>query len=148
MAELTVPQDRLPPGCELAASSFKNGGRGTGGFWPGLPIPTNPWTGTERRMVATIRSQMDGTPFSLPLADGVEEAYAAIYSQGDQESIVVYALRFAGTAAGPAQPPGYESGPVVQRVPRIQVGPITVVLSGERAECSYAVESYLRSLAR
>ncbi|MQA28374.1 MAG: hypothetical protein GEU82_00845 [Luteitalea sp.] len=163
LQDLTVPQARLPAGCSLAPiAAATDHDVARGGLWAGLPIPTNPWIGTERRLVATIRSRIDGPPrapdgpplagraasrYFLQSADGVEEAYAAIYRQPEPELIVVYALRFA-VAGKDVDRPRYEIGPKVQTAPRIEFGPITVVVSGERGECSYAVESYLRSLDR
>lgn len=92
--DLTVPTDRLPTGCALspAASLPLDGKRVRTGLWAGLPIAMNPWTGTDRPLIASIRERMDGptlTPDGPPptarelsryrsrLADGVEEAYAA-----------------------------------------------------------------------
>jgi hypothetical protein len=62
--DLTVPPDRLPAGCTLSPSDsvHLDGNRIRGGLWAGLPIASNPWTGTDRPIVAFIRERMDGPP--------------------------------------------------------------------------------------
>lgn len=158
MNDLTVPQDRLPAGCTLSptASVRLDGNRVRGGLWAGLPIPINPWTGADSRVVASIRERVDG-PTLVPdgppptareisrsrllLADGVEEAYAGIYlMQSEPKLIVVYGLRFAVTKR-PFYPPSTASNH------RFAIGPIDVLVSGDGGQCSQAVEAYLKSLA-
>src|SRR5687768_14259440 len=117
MQELTVPPERLPTGCVLspAQSVRLEGNRVRGRNWAGLPIPTNPWAGTDAPLIASIRERVDGpvlmpdgppltarqsARYRLHLAEGVEEAYAAIYTQEGpaefepRDVIVVYGLRF------------------------------------------------------
>ena len=61
MQDLTVPKERLPVGCGLSPAAYLvEGNRVTGGLWAGLEIPTNPWAGTERRVIASIREHTDG----------------------------------------------------------------------------------------
>jgi hypothetical protein len=156
LRDLTVPPDRLPPGCQLAPPPTTAGGNQGAAWWAGLPLPSNPWSGTDQALIVTIRARMGGAlqasgpPLdpraprpSLPPAADVEEAYAAVYLQSASESIAVYATRTASTG----KPPQLETAPRVQRVPRIAIGPITAVVSGQRDECSFAIESYLRSLS-
>jgi hypothetical protein len=156
--DLMVPPDRLPAGCTLSPSDsvHLDGSRVGGGLWAGLPITSNPWTGTDRSIVASIRERMGGPPlepdgppldrpaasrYRLLLADGVEEAYAAIYStQSDSTPIVVYASRFTPTAR-----PFYRSRPAPNH--RVEIGPFDVVVSGDGGQCFQAVEAYLKSLA-
>jgi len=159
MNDLTVPQDRLPPGCALSAmNSVRLDGNGVRvGLWAGLPIPSNPWTGADRSIIASIRERMGGWPvepdgppldrraasrYRLRLADNVEEAYAAIYmTDSDPAVVVVYASRLAATErtldasrVGPKH--------------RFQIGPIDVVVSGDGRECSQAIDAYLNSLTK
>jgi hypothetical protein len=157
--DLTVPKERLPTGCGLSPTAYVvEGNRVTGGLWAGLEIPTNPWTGTARRVIASIREHMDGpslvpdgppptarelSRYRLLLADGVEEAYAAIYTQSDTNPIVVSALRFAVTER-PFSPPHDEQA----SNHRVEIGPFDAVVSGDNGQCSQAVEAYLESLAR
>jgi len=160
LKDLTIPANRLPTGCSLSPTStvHLDGNRLRTGLWAGLPIPTNPWTGADRPTVAEIRERMqwsrlpmpDGPPLDrkaaardrLLLADGVEEAYAAIYSMSpDGSPIVVYALRFTATTR-PFYPPGTASNH------RIETGTIDAFVSGDGGQCARAVEAYLKSLAR
>ena len=85
--------------------------------------------------------------FRLRLADGVEEAYAAIYQQSESDLlVVVYGLRFPGTEDAAifwnndraVRNPGADG---------VAIGPIVAVVSGERRECFQAIGAYLRSLA-
>ena len=72
MQELTVPAERLPAGCILSPGGAAplDGNRVLIRSWAGLRIPSNPWTGTDRPVVASIRERMDptmtpdGPPFS------------------------------------------------------------------------------------
>lgn len=115
-----------------------------------------PLDGDDRPIVAAIRERMqpsplipDGPPlepreasrYRLLLADGVEEAYAAIYfKQPEPALIVVYAARFAA-----AKRPFYSPGTASNH--RIEIGPIDALVSGDGGQCSQAVEAYLKSLA-
>ncbi|MFN2444576.1 MAG: hypothetical protein ABR606_03165 [Vicinamibacterales bacterium] len=133
-------------------------------LWTGLPITANPWIGTDAPMVATIRERIDGpalVPDSPPLttrqrarhrlqlAEGVEEAYAAIYAHGEAEAdpIVVYGLRRADaqTPAEQSRAPRASENP---RIIRVAIGSIVAVVHGDGGKCFQAVGAYLRSLAR
>ncbi len=163
MLDLTVPNEHLPSGCALApADSVRlEGNRVRGGLWAGLPIPTNPWTGTDRPIIASIRERMDGPPlvpdgppltarelsrYRLQLADGVEEAYAAIHMQPEPNLIVVYASRSASTKTFDilSDTRAFKD----PRVMRLQIGPIVAVVSGDGGQCFQAVGAYLKFLAR
>jgi hypothetical protein len=124
-------------------------------LWASLGITTNPWTGTDRKIIATLRQGMGDAPLVtdsplttrearssfISLADGVEEGYAAIYAQSEPRQIVVYALRFAATER-PFYPPGTPSNH------RFEIGPFDAVVSGAGGQCSQAVEAYLKSLGK
>ena len=157
--ELTVPVDRLPPGCALApAPSISMGGnRVRSGLLAGLPA--NPWTGTDRRLMAEIRERIDA-PAALPdgppldakelsryraqLADGLEQAYGAVYIDAAQ-LIIVQAVQFAPTepASEFASARAHVSN---SRMMRVQIGRITAIVTGDGA-CSRAVGAYLATLA-
>src|SRR5262245_14329073 len=92
--ELTVPRERLPTECALADS--RSG-------YAGLRLPTNPWTGTDPSLIAEIRERVEGSPslpdgppmspreaarFRLGLANGIEEAYAAVYQDAELKQLV------------------------------------------------------------
>ena len=48
LSDLTVPQDRLPADCALSKRASI-----------GLRIATNPWVGTDRPIVASVRERID-----------------------------------------------------------------------------------------
>jgi hypothetical protein len=164
MQELTVPADRLPAGCMLspAPSRAVDGGHvRVGGLW--AEFPANPWIGTDRKLIVSIRELIDG-PAVLPdgpplgpkqlsrylsqLADGVEEAYGVVYLQSEADKITVRALRFAPTEkpAGSAR----FNDTRMSRNPtmlRIEIGPIVAAVTGARGACFQVVAMYLKSLA-
>jgi len=162
LQDLTIPNDRLPAWCALAPADAARqpGGRIHRGLWAGLPITTNPWTGRDRRVIASIRERVDPPPtvtdapltraeasrYFLRLADGVEEGYAAVYAQdGSNDSIVVSALRFAAT-----ENPFYslaDAKAFYRPTTRIEIGRIVAVVTGGGGECFQALETYLKSLS-
>jgi hypothetical protein len=163
MPELTVPAERLPTGCVLSPGGTVrlDGNKVRMRNWAGLRIPTNSWAGTDRPLVASIRERMeptvtpDGPPpspseaasFRLHFADGVEEAYAAIYEQSETELIVVYASRFASSekAVESRSYSGWSNNP---RVIRVAMGPILAMVQGDVGPCFNAVGAHLRSLEK
>ncbi len=164
LQDLTVPADLLTAGCGLApaASVRLDNQQVQAGFWDGFP--SNPWTGTDRHVIASIYERMyrmppmpDGPPldrsgqarFRLRLADGVDEGYAAFYQESDPPRPVgrVYALRFADTERiadlnRGARPPDDD-----RLITWIRFGRIVALMIGHRDECSQAVDRHLKSLA-
>src|SRR4051812_4501822 len=136
MSDLTVPPERLPAGCALPQSPVMRVGdnKMQSGLWADLPITSNPWIGSDRAIVAAIVERLDrptlvsdapltardAARFRLQLADGVDEAYAAVYRQAAPPLVIVYAKRLAGATA-----------PVV-------------VVSGDAGECAQAVRAHLK----
>jgi hypothetical protein len=121
-------------------------------------IEVNPWTGTDRPILAELRRDIDdvtmrepdGPPLSarqgnelfLQLADAVSEGYSATYAQGNRPDIGVRAIRFTSTA--PSQhlsmtDPGRERQ-------TIELGSIRLVVFGDDGPCASAIVGYLRSL--
>jgi hypothetical protein len=165
MTDLTVPKKRLPAECTLSSRTSieayffatRMGGpedRATIlNIWGGGNADrANPWIGTDISKIANIRQRLSASPL-LPdpprfgpalLAEGVEEAYIAIYSnQSDlTKPIVVYALRFAATTKRPFYPPGTASNR------RFEIGPVNGIVSGDDGQCSQTVGAYLKSLAK
>jgi len=151
LSDLTVPQGRLPADCALSRRASI-----------GLRIATNPWVGTDRPIVASIRERVDVPPpvpdgppltpadaarFHLQLADGVEEAYAAVYQPPAPGVVVVYGLRFASAASSDEllRDRRIRENP---RVTRIAIGPILAVVHGDGGPCARAIGAYLASLAK
>jgi hypothetical protein len=112
--------------------------------------------------MASIRELVDG-PAAVPdgpppdarelsrylgqLADGVEEAYGAVYMHSDADLITVRAVKFA-----PGEKPSDRAHVGDMRVSRnpgvirVTIGPIVAIVTGD-GECFQAVGAYLKSLA-
>jgi len=158
LATLTVPQSRLVPGCALSASPTVSlgGNQIRGGLWAGLP--RNPWTGVERSIVADIResvaaspllsdgpplSRADLTRFRVQLAEDVEEAYAAIYTDAGTHLVTVHGVRFnSAPVPNPPQRGNSMSGGSV----RMARGRTVVAVFGEGGQCFNAVAAYVREI--
>ena len=155
LEDLTVPQPRLVSGCRLAVSPAvaTPEGRVRGGLWAGLPIPNNPWRGSDRAILAAIRERVvspsplpDGPPLTaaatsqlrLQRAEDVEEGYAAIY-EGSDSLVTVYGLRFTSDRV-PELPVQYPRSPGTFRSVR---GRTVVVVSGNGGPCLRAVSGYV-----
>jgi hypothetical protein len=158
MQDLTVPTDRLATGCRLKVkerSEQVNSRLSTTSFNQ-FGITTNPWTGTDRRILARLRQQVDGygmvrlpdgppltntetSAMLLKFADGVEEGYAAIYAQSERLDITVWAVRFK---------PGERDNLSTPTASVIDVGPIRAAIVGDVSPCRTAIETHLRSLGR
>jgi hypothetical protein len=162
-ADLTVPHEALPAGCELSPgpSIRVDETHIRGGLWGGLQINRNPWTGVDRLMTAIISERVappsrlpDGPPlnpaqfaeFRLHLADGIDASYAAFYfDSAANELVEVYGLEFPTAAAAirfrresraePRQPSSWA----------VPYGRILVTLFGH-SDCARAVDSYLQML--
>jgi hypothetical protein len=155
--ELTVPADRLSSGCALATepSRDRNGVRTA--QWP--DFPTNPWIGTDRRLMAEIRERVD-PPAALPdgppldakelsryraqFADGLAQGYHAVYDDAAQR-VIVQAVKFAPTEPASAFASGRARVSSAREV-RVGIGRIAAIVTGDGA-CSRAVSAYLASLA-
>jgi hypothetical protein len=163
LQDLTVPAAHLPAGCALAPAPSVPAGqnRVRGGMWVGLRIATNPWIGTDPYVIATIRSRMEPSPpvpdgpplhrraaasYFLHIADGVEEAYAAVYAQDERDLVAVYASRLAVAERSGDRLSNKQEFKSAQTT-RIDIGPIAVMVSGGAGECSDAIEAYVKSLA-
>ena len=156
MQDLSVPRERLPAGCSLEPPPPP----GVGGSWGGLGTTSNPWMGTDRRIVASVRASVDG-PRLLPdgpppttrlvrrsfsgLADGVEEAYAAFYEQlgvKGIEEIGVYAFRLSVGERPDVMRRSLQAGT------RIELGRTVAALRGPDGPCFQAIQTHLRSLVK
>ena len=155
LADLTVPAERLPTGCGLSPSPRIQ----TAGLWAGLPITSNPWIGTDRAIVASIHESVidpppvpDGPPptknelarFRLRLADGVEDAYAAVYTDGGPTLITVSALRYADATQ---LPPSRSSSNVSRGRFRSTFGRTVLAVSGDDGPCRRVVEAHVKEVA-
>jgi len=163
LGDLTVPADRLPAGCAPPASATErmDDTHFRGGLWAALPISRNPQASPEPNLIVEVRERLGGAPllpdapgltaldaarFRLKLADGIDEAYAAIYRQADSfEMVVVYGLRFPDARAAAE----FWSTARAAKNPRVTAlvsGTIVAALSGPPGACYDAVAAYLNSL--
>jgi hypothetical protein len=166
MQELTVPKPRLPEGCSLKVIEppRRDINPVTGGViiradpdW--LHLGTNPWTGTDRSVLAEIRQHIDGMfplPDAPPLtatqvaafyADGIDEGYAATYTQSGGREIALWAVRFA-VPKKRTDFPMVGRGATAQNVVRIEIGAIRAVVDGDGGPCSNVIVAYLEALGR
>jgi hypothetical protein len=163
LGDLSVPADRLPAGCALPSSAVEreSGNRLHSGLWAGLPIAGNPTVSAEPKLIVEVRERLGGTPlmpdppsltardaarFRLQLAEGIDEAYAAIYRDTASPAlIVVYALRFPNARDADE----FWSGARAARNPDIAAlvsGAIVAAVSGPSGACRDAVAAHLQSL--
>jgi hypothetical protein len=160
LRDLTVAPEHLPSGCVLSPEPFVrlDGNTIRSGLWAGLPA--NPWIGTDPVRIASIRERIsaprlpDGPPlapretarFRLHLADGIEEAYEAVYLPGESNGlIIVFALRFpSDEAAIDLLKRRRASTNSSTRV--FAIGPIVAFVSGGSGACFQAVATHLESL--
>jgi hypothetical protein len=161
LPDLTVPLERLPAGCALSPAPLAHldGQPWRMGLWASLPIPANPWVGIDKPLIASIRERMEG-PMLMPggpppsareftrerlhFADGVDEAYAAIYLDSESNLTVVYASRFSADNAADIR----SSAPASNnpRLIRVALGLMGVVVSGDGGAC-FRAGAYVMSLA-
>jgi hypothetical protein len=166
LSALTVPPDRLPPGCMLAPEdrSAANPPQGAAvvAAPPGIMAPTNPWVGTDRQIVAAIRQRIegarpepDGPPldlaaaaaYRLKWADHVVEAYRARYRSGDESAIDVFAVRFDDEALASPTPPAGKTRVRLGVANRLVMGPTVVLVSAVASNgCFQRINEYVASL--
>ena len=166
LSALTVPAAALPSGCALTQLAPRPApiarGRVTvihGAPWS--PFPTNPWSGTDRKIVTEVRKVIDGTPrmpdgppleareaaaLELKLADNVLEAYHAVYASADGTRVEVFAVTFNDEALAKPERLSETMNPPRGLRSRLVRGATVVVVSAPTAgECARTVESYIRS---
>ena len=171
LASLTVPDKNLPSGCRLkplvsATTAVVRDGRVIVAAKPAssFPFPSNPWSGTDGRLVVTARSfDVDGDlqlpdapPPSRAEASAIEsrwvedvvEAYRAEYLSAEQIVISVTAIRFNDREAGDHE---IRQGPALHmtggRGDRLVVGAAAVVVqAGAKTNCFDAVDTYIRGM--
>jgi len=154
LARLTVPPGRLTAGCVLSPAPTVAIGSNQvrGGLWGGLP--RNPWTGTERAIVADIAEHVFGSPplpdgpplstaeltrFRLRFVDDIAEAYGAVYTNAEMQLVTVNAVRLKTI---PASRPRGNPGARLQLVH----GRTVAALFGESDPCFDALAAYLREI--
>ena len=163
LGDLTVPADRLPAGCAPPPSRVERASGNTfhGDFWAGLPISANPQSSSEPKLIVEVRERLEGphlipdapaltareaARFRIQLADGIDEAYAAIYRPADaHEMVIVYGLRFPDARAAAE----FWSAARAAKNPRVTAlvsGPIVAAVSGPSGACRDAVAAHVSSL--
>ena len=166
LSVVTVPDDRLPAGCTLMPLEPQPSGGPQGvvviprDFGPSTP--TNPWSGSDRRLAAAIAQRVDGmapqpdgppldrsasAAFALKWADQVVEAYRATYRSADGFLIDVYAVRFDDPALALPNPPAGLRKMSRDVTSRVVLGPSVVLIStAANNGCFQAINDYVRSL--
>jgi hypothetical protein len=159
LSTLTVPATALPDGCALAPEPTERleGTRVRGGLWGGLPIRSNPWTGTESKPLREIRTRMFGVPrmpdappdarlaaqMQRQLVEGLS-GYAAFYRQGDA-LVHVYALQSPEPLEWNRSSPPDRVWSTGQAAARISGGTRPVLMLGDAGPCFDAVARHLRA---
>ena len=168
LTQLTAPVSSLPPGCALRppAPGSRVAVRGeivrvNGASWS--PLPTNPWVGTDREIVAAVRKTIDATPrmvpdgppldtsaaaeFELKWADNVLEAYYAGYATGDGSDVDVRAVTFDSVTVVRPEPLSGALNPAPRVRRRFVRGATVVLVSADTVnECLEAVLAHVESV--
>jgi hypothetical protein len=157
---LAIPESQLPGGCRIVAAPGSPELGLRAGRWGALPIDANPWRGSDRIVVAAIRERIDppqmvpdGPPlhprdlaaFRRNLADGVEQAYAAIYESADRQQVGVFAVQFQSDASFEAAAARVKKRQVFQAAVERT---LAAVWSYGESACTAAVESHVRRVFR
>jgi hypothetical protein len=169
LASLTVPDKNLASGCRLkplvpATTAVVRDDRVVVAARPAssFPFPSNPWSGTDGRLVVTARSMVDGSlqlpdapPPSREEASAIEnrwvenvvEAYRAEYLSAEQVVISVTAIRFNDAKLAMTKPASATLHMTGGRVDRLIVGAaVVVVQAGAKTNCFDAVDTYIRGM--
>ncbi|HKW00096.1 MAG TPA: hypothetical protein VJN96_09735 [Vicinamibacterales bacterium] len=165
---LTVPDAKLPAGCRLhpptpPPTRITHGDTTTIKLAPApyFPYPSNPWTGTDRRLVVESRKRID--PFGVPdgpppmLAErtkmegawvaNVREGYHAGYLSADNTTVDVTAIKFDDATLVTTTrtlPDTHEPHDVSDRVTLGAV--VVVVRANSTTECFNAVDKHIKSI--
>jgi hypothetical protein len=165
MEQLTVPPAWLPPECMIAPDTVRSPENPSGArYWVGFNIPANPWIGTAPSSIVEVRERMDPPPlipdgppligreraaYRNRLANGIDEAYAAIYatspSARNAKIVVVYAVRYADPASAQTQPNHREAAN--PGIARFTIGAIDVLIRGDGGVCFQSVKAHVKALA-
>lgn len=142
-----MPVQQLPPDCTPApAPSIHEGHRLRSNLWGNLPLPHNPWAGSDPLLMMLVRERVEPAPAAGGSRDkteiirqkteGIEEAYAAYYLSGRDTLVEVLAIRH---ASPDARRPTREH--------HLLVGRYLVAHTGDGGPCHQAVVAHLRRLA-
>jgi hypothetical protein len=162
LRDLTVAPDQLPSGCALspAPSVRLDGNTVRSGLWAGLPA--NPWIGTDPVRIASIHEVLaplmmpEGPPLTpreatrvrLHLADGIVEAYEAVYLPAETSGalIRVFALQFPSDDQAAAF--WTRSRRSNRPATALVIGPIVTWVSDGNGACFRAIAAHLQALSR
>ena len=152
--QLTVTS-QLPEGCSLAVD------RHSVGLSQPAGIDSNPWRGSDREVIASIREMMygparvpDGPPldadalsrFLLRLSEGIGAGYIALYSQQRSEDVAVYALTFSSSTRAVNHRNAARTNP--RPAVWFEKGNTVVAVYGDEGPCSRAIRSHIEFLTR
>jgi hypothetical protein len=153
---LTVSDNALArAGCRLPPAAVESigGNQVRLGLWDGLPISSNPWTGTDTSIAAAIVERID-PPSALPdgpplsrtelarfrarLADDVESAYAAVYADTSSR-VVVLGVRYTGRRARPPMRSHADGASPF----RVEFGRSVILVSASESPCSDVIRRHI-----
>jgi len=165
-ATLTVPTTALPAGCALEPAAAVAGASSQGGtlrVWPGTSVvfPSNPWVGSDTRLMTAVHQAVDpiplakpdgqafaaSTPSRQPEDEDVREAYRAVYIGADETHTYVEGVRFGDAASvGPERVSALTDPP--RGLSRRFVRGATVVRVSATSPdvCTGAILAYIQSL--
>lgn len=174
LASLTVPESQLPSGCRLRPNppprqdATQVGATTVVAARPmaAFPYPSNPWSGTDSRLLVQTRKRFDAPPSggdapppsAAELAamraqwiEHVVDGYRAVYEDSAHESVVeVAAIRFDDPSLATTSRSASQS---VQRLlsgsadGRFVKGDAVVRVDGNsKTDCFRAVDAYVRSV--
>jgi hypothetical protein len=162
LAGLTLPEDRLPPGCRLNPVVPRPPIGASGVVVISGNSEPNPLISQERRVAAEIRRSVDGAPpqpdgpplmpsaaarWGSRWAEDVVEAYRATYRLADESLITVAAIQFNDPRLATPEPPMGTRSAARGMTSRIVLGPTVALIAADAgSECFRAIEDYLRSV--
>jgi hypothetical protein len=174
LARLTVPDATLPEDCrllpyvppttqtaKLGTTTVIRPQAGNSG-----PFPANPWSGTDPKLVSTVRGSINGVGRSRPLpdvplpgsgqpavpsserTDDVLEAYRAAYQFTDGFGVQVFAVTFkdAKLAAAPDSLSAMLNPPIASGHRLVRGATAIRVSASSENACYKAVVGYIESL--
>jgi hypothetical protein len=168
LSSLTVPAERLSSGCALeqppSPAPVARGGATVVHAATPSQFPANPWSGTDRKLVAAVHMAVDARrekplPDVPPTtardaaasdtqwAENIREAYHAAYASAEGSHVQVFAVTFNDAKLITPEPVSAMLNPPRGLTRRIVRGTTVVRVSAPApTECFGAIRAYIESL--